>query len=129
MKLFTVALSLAVLGAVASPVWAGDPNPLQEGDSASQMSRGKEAFEKSCAMCHAPDAREAGRYLPGTASLMVKYKGERPGALEDRTDLLSPYIKLVIRRGSEGMPPFRKTEVSDSEMDAIAAYLARNAKQ
>ena len=92
------------------------------------IQRGQEKYEYWCATCHAGDPREGGRYLPGTASLNAKYKGERPGALADRTDLLSPYIKLVIRRGMEGMPFFRKTEISDAEMDDIAAYLARNTK-
>jgi (+)-pinoresinol hydroxylase len=96
---------------------------------AAQLALGKEKFDYWCDTCHAPDPREAGRYLPGTASLNAKYNGSRPGALVDRTDLLPPYVELVIRKGMEGMPFFRKTEISDAEMKAIAAYLARNTKQ
>ncbi len=112
------------LGFTLFAVYATSAN----GADAGQLARGKEKFEYWCGTCHAGDPREGGRFLPGTASLMVKYKGERPAALEDRTDLLPPYIELVIRRGSEGMPFFRKTEISNSEMADIAAYLARNTK-
>jgi hypothetical protein len=46
--------------------------------------------------------------------------------LEDRTDLASPYVQFIIRKGSEGMPFFRKTEISDDEARAIGDYLARH---
>jgi mono/diheme cytochrome c family protein len=96
---------------------------------AGQVALGKEKFDYWCATCHADGPRENGRLLPGTASLQNKYSGQRPAALADRTDLLPPYVELVIRKGMEGMPFFRKTEISDVEMKAIAAYLSRNTKQ
>ncbi|MEQ1580453.1 MAG: cytochrome c [Steroidobacteraceae bacterium] len=117
---------IAVLGAVIS--LAGTAAPVFAAD-AGQLALGKEKFDYWCDTCHAPDPREAGRYLPGTASLNAKYNGSRPGALVDRTDLLPPYVELVIRKGMEGMPFFRKTEISDAEMKAIAAYLSRNTRQ
>ena len=115
--------SLALAGAAAGTASAAQPA------GPGSITRGQEKYEYWCATCHAGDPREGGRYLPGTASLNAKYKGERFGVLVDRTDLLPPYIKLVIRRGMEGMPFFRKTEISDAEMDDIAAYLSRNTKQ
>jgi len=121
----TMKKTIAAVGIVAGlcgtvgGVFAAEPG---------QIARGQEKYEYWCATCHAGDPREGGRYLPGTASLNAKYKGDRPGALADRTDLLAPYVKLVIRRGMEAMPFFRKTEISDAEMEDIAAYLARNAK-
>jgi mono/diheme cytochrome c family protein len=88
---------------------------------ASEVQRGHAAFEHICAACHGPDLHE-GRLLPGTQSLSVKYHGVRPAALEQRTDLTAPYVTYIIRHGSYGMPFFRKTEVSDADMQAIAAY-------
>jgi hypothetical protein len=38
-------------------------------------------------------------------------------------------IKSVVRHGLFGMPITRKTEVSDAELDDIAAYLTRNRKK
>ena len=107
------------LSGMAGSAWAAD---------AAQLALGKEKYEYWCATCHADGPRENGRLLPGTASLAAKYGSARPAALEARTDLLSPYVELVIRKGMEGMPFFRKTEISDAEMDDIAAYLSRNTK-
>ncbi len=33
--------------------------------------------------------------------------------------------KIFVRRGVSIMPFFRKTEISDAQLDALAAYLAR----
>ena len=119
-KTFMAAVAVAIAFAASGAAFAAD---------AAQLALGKEKFDYWCDTCHAADAREGGRFLPGTASLNAKYNGSRPGALVDRTDLLPPYVELVIRKGMEGMPFFRKTEISDAEMKAIAAYLSRNTKQ
>jgi len=117
---------IAMLGAEVA--LAGFPGSVFAADAA-QLALGKEKYEYWCATCHADGPRENGRLLPGTASLAAKYGNSRPAALEARTDLLPPYVGLVIRKGMEGMPFFRKTEISDAEMQAIAAYLSRNTKQ
>ena len=36
------------------------------------------------------------------------------------------FVKPYVRQGITVMPFFRKTEIDDSELDAIAAYLTRN---
>ncbi len=59
---------------------------------------------------------------------MVKYKGAKTPVLEERDDLIPAYTTYVIRHGSEGMPFFRRTEISDQDMNDIAAYLGRNVK-
>jgi hypothetical protein len=63
--------------------------------------------------------------LPGTIALETKYKGSKPALLDQRTDLLPPVTKTFVRKGVSIMPFFRKTEVSDADLDALAAYLAR----
>jgi mono/diheme cytochrome c family protein len=82
--------------------------------------RGYVQFQMSCAVCHG-----SGEGKPGTRALAAKYKGTVPALLEERTDLEAPYIKQVVRQGLYVMPFFRKTELSDAELDAIAAYLTR----
>jgi mono/diheme cytochrome c family protein len=32
---------------------------------------------------------------------------------------------VIVRNGITVMPPFRKTEVTDAQLDAIVAYLTR----
>jgi (+)-pinoresinol hydroxylase len=77
-------------------------------------------FQKYCAVCHG-----TGFGKPGTRALAAKYKGAQPAALEERTDLSADFIKYTVRHGVSVMPMFRKTEISDAELDAIAAYLTR----
>lgn len=59
---------------------------------------------------------------------MLKARGQNPAVLEERTDLTAPAIKMFVRHGVLFMPTFRKTEISDADLDAIAAYLTRNNK-
>ena len=83
------------------------------------QARGKEVYDHWCAPCHAP-----GPGHPGTQSLELKYRGEIPPVLEDRDDLSREFVRTIVRSGILMMAPFRKTEVTDSELDDIAAYLA-----
>jgi len=76
-----------------------------------------------CSMCHGE-----GPGRPGTMALRAKYKGSEPALLADRTDLTPALIKAFVRNGDSIMPIFRKTEISDADLDAIAAYLTRNNK-
>ena len=94
------------------------------------VARGKAKFDHSCAPCHGKGAGDDGReMLPGTYSLKIKYGDTMPAALEDRTDLTSEVISVFVRMGAWSMPPFRKTELSDMEIDDIAAYLAVSSRK
>lgn len=84
------------------------------------VKRGNDAYQYWCATCH---GRGPGN--PGTTALSAKYKKALPGVLEDRTDLTAPAIRFAVRRGTSIMPFFRKTEVSDADLEAIALYLTR----
>ena len=94
------------------------PPPENRG---SPVERGAAVFNNSCSICHSEDVRNA----PGTRSLQYKYQGKLPAALEDRTDLTPAFVKLCVRKGVATMPFFRKTEISDADLDALAAYLSQ----
>ena len=81
--------------------------------------RGNRVFQYWCAPCHAPGPRH-----PGTQALDSLYKGAKPAALEERTDLTAELTSTFVRTGVSVMPPFRKTEISDADLAALAAYLA-----
>ncbi|HZF14758.1 MAG TPA: cytochrome c [Steroidobacteraceae bacterium] len=105
---------LAALGvsvAIMGPALADDAAAVKAGDA---------VFQKWCAPCHGhgPDK-------PGTIALQALYKGAKPAALEDRTDLTPDFLKLYVRHGVSVMPPFRKTEVSDADLAVLTAYLMR----
>lgn len=105
---------------VRSMMFAGLLAALCGGAHAQQpAARGNEVFQNWCAPCHAPGARH-----PGTQALDALYKGAKPAALEQRTDLLPELTRAFVRTGVSVMPPFRKTEISDADLEALAAYLA-----
>jgi (+)-pinoresinol hydroxylase len=86
--------------------------------------RGYVQYQNYCSMCHG-----TGGGKPGTLALQAKYKGALPALLDQRTDLTPQLIKTYVRNGISVMPIFRKTEISDADLDAIAAYLTRNNKK
>ena len=44
-----------------------------------------------------------------------------------RTDLAPTITQTFVRTGVSVMPPFRKTEIGDADLAALAAYLAPRA--
>lgn len=105
------AWSLGMLAWLAGSVFAADNSVVEKGQL---------VYQKWCMPCHG-----AGPGKPGTAAGAAHYKGSKPAVLEERTDLTVPTIKELVRHGVYLMPRFRKTEISDAELDAIAAYLTR----
>ena len=85
--------------------------------------KGRDVFEHVCAPCHGVGAAKA-----GTTVLQYRYKGEKPALLAERTDLTPPVVKAFVRNGVGLMAKFRKTEVTDDELDALAAYVTRKDK-
>ena len=81
---------------------------------------GEAVYNHWCAPCHA-----AGPGHPGTQGLQIKYRGtDINPVLVDRTDLTPEVVKTFVRQGILSMAPFRKTEITDAELDALAAFLA-----
>jgi (+)-pinoresinol hydroxylase len=91
--------------------------------SAQDEPKGYVQYQDYCSACHGQ-----GQDKPGTLALGAKYKGAEPALLEKRTDLTPQLIKLYVRNGITVMPIFRKTEISDADLDLIVAYLTRNNK-
>ena len=86
--------------------------------------QGKAVFQRVCAPCHgAGPGLDGAKMLPGAAAIAAKYKGAVPPLLEQRGDLSVDYLKYFVRHGSGAMPMFRKTEITDAEIEVAAAYL------
>ncbi len=122
---FVVAVVLILLAGAAtaqevsrSSAWTRIPTK-SEGEP-----KGYVQFQNYCSMCHGE-----GPGQPGTMALQAKYKGAQPALLSQRTDLTPQLIKLYVRNGISIMPIFRKTEISDADLDLIADYLTRNNKK
>lgn len=113
----------ALLLTLAALLLPTAPAAQTSGTSAAErarLDRGKAVYDLWCGACHDPGPRH-----PGTQALDVLYKGSKPGALEERTDLVPKLTETFVRRGVSVMPPFRKTEISDADLAALTAYLAR----
>jgi (+)-pinoresinol hydroxylase len=96
-------------GNAAEPHAAQALSPLQE--------HGKQLYYRACMPCHGPG-------LWGTNRLARRVDKDH-ALLESRTDLTPELIRAVVRMGLGSMPPYRRTEVSDEDVQAIAAYLTR----
>lgn len=79
---------------------------------------GKAVYNQWCSHCHDP-----GISHPGTQALKAKYGEAWQGDLKAWPDLKAEYVRLMVRRGISVMPQFRKTEISDAELRALADYL------
>jgi len=92
--------------------------------AAADVSRGEQLYAQWCQGCHdrLGPMRET---MPGTTPLANRYQGSRPPALVDRDDLTPEFVKAIVRQGISFMPTFRKTELSDAELDDVVAFLVR----
>jgi len=138
--LTTVALfgSLVTAGAASADPVASKQNawaPLtkavpQPVPTDARERRGQEVFEQRCAACHAavPKDMIGPPYMPpmaGTQALRARYKDAKPAELEQRTDLTPAFVAAIVRGGLNSMPFFRPTELSNDDLTALGAYLAR----
>jgi mono/diheme cytochrome c family protein len=100
----------------------------QQAEGDAQHAQGKQVYDHWCLPCHGPGLGLPGfNELPGTQQLRIKYRDTQLSPLlTERTDLVPDFVKVIVRQGVSFMPHFRKTEISDAELDALAAYLARN---
>jgi mono/diheme cytochrome c family protein len=108
-----LALVSTVLAALTSVAHAAD----------SPTASGQAVYERWCSHCHAP-----GPGHPGTQSLQAKYGEKAPAVILERKDLSPQAVAVFVRQGVLMMAPFRKTEITDAELTALAAYVARNFK-
>jgi (+)-pinoresinol hydroxylase len=126
LRCMALAGSLLLVGAPAfgaGPTVSWKLFPDSNSSQNSQAQAGKVDFLNACAVCHAAEPDR-----PGTMSLQFKYAGRLPAALEQRTDLTQEIVTYYVRHGIAMMPSFRKTELSDTQVAAIAAYLTRKGK-
>jgi len=84
------------------------------------LTTGRAIYTYWCWNCHGE-----GPGKPGTAALAARYKGALPALLTERTDLSPELVKGYVRSGLSVMPHFRKTQISDAQLKALAEYLAR----
>lgn len=101
-------LALIAAAALAAPLRAAAADPPDDG-------RG--LFLAKCGKCHLEG---------GTGTFMLGRRlGKDRALLQDRTDLNPAYVHQVVRHGVNSMPWFTPVELTDAQLDAIAAWLTR----
>ena len=65
--------------------------------------------------------------MPGTQALQAKYSGNIPAVITQRSDLTPELIAFYVRNGISVMPFFRKTEITDTDLDALSRYIVNSA--
>ncbi len=133
--LATLVVLARVGSALADPAsspqsaWRGTPAKADSSLTDPLVRRGREVFDARCRACHGSYAKgtpSLAAQVPGTFALELRYKGKKPALLEERTDLTPEAVAAFVRHGGGGfMPPFRPTEVSNEDLKALGAYLAR----
>lgn len=97
----------------------------QAGDRLAAGRDAKAAFEHACGYCHLPGGM--GSNLLTKQMLMMK-RPPSDGVLTNRKDLSAAYVKAVVRNGKGAMPPQTRVDLTDAELNVVAAYLAKGRK-
>ena len=108
----------AAAGLALATLLAGE---VRADESSDPYAGGRAVYTKWCAPCHDP-----GVIHPGTNALTVKYQGVKSGVLLEWKDLPPDTVRYLVRHGISVMPQFRKTEISDADLEALAKFLSRN---
>ena len=112
-------LSFTALMTLAISIGLGHPRAAQMKAAAdpAKIAEGDKLFHARCGYCH---------LAGGTGTIMLGRRlGKDRALLAERTDLTAEYVKKITRVGINGMPPHTRIEVPDSELDLIAAFIAR----
>jgi mono/diheme cytochrome c family protein len=117
-----IARAIAVLATAAAPGLLISTSAAAADEGAAPAA-GRLVYERWCAACHDPGIEH-----PGTNALMTKYQGVKSGVILEWNDLSPELVRHLVRTGMSVMPHFRRTEISDPDLDALASYLSRNTK-
>jgi cytochrome c len=103
--------------AVAGAVFAQSPpakSPAKKSASNGSATRGKEVFDKKCAVCHYADS-DAKKIGPGLKGL-----SKRGTFTVNDAKVTDEALKTWIENGDTLMPPFKDTLEADQIKDVIA---------
>ena len=129
LTLIACALTASLLGPQAESADRAKAPPPNTAAARDVMQQGKAVYGQWCLGCHAPLTSMGGFPPAGSYRLQQRYKDAKPATLEDRVDLTPEFIRTAVRQGLPIMPPFRKTEVTDAELDAVIAYLTQKKRK
>lgn len=78
---------------------------------------GRAVYLKWCSACHMDSPFAAG-------TIRLRYsRGKDRAVVTERSDLPPEYVRVLVRKGMNGMPLFRRTEIDDDELELLIDYL------
>jgi mono/diheme cytochrome c family protein len=115
-------LLAATLALAAPPPRSGPPGgPPPAAAPAPDPASGAGLFASHCGICH---------FQMGPGTIMLGRRlGPEHALLAERTDLDPDYVKHVVREGIGGMPPQTRVDLTNGQLDAVAAWLTRPASE
>lgn len=124
-RLIICAVTAAIGGGVAVAQQMPPPMPdsfLRSDLGNSQtLTQGEDIYDYWCAACH-----NMGK--PGAVAVMTIRGEQIPIGLNQSENLDADYVRYLVRNGQAAMPHFRPTQISSSQLDALAEYLASPAE-
>ena len=79
-------------------------------------------FSNHCGACHLIGGMGTNLLTKQRVAAGLSAEG---GLIATRTDLTASYVKTVVRNGYIAMPRLSRVEVTDAELNSIAAYLSK----
>jgi mono/diheme cytochrome c family protein len=95
---------------------------LPSGNRLTSSASGETLFSNRCGACHL--AGGMGTNLL-TKQMMMAKRPPTDGLLANRSDLTSDYVKAVVRQGKNAMPRQTRVDITDAELERVAAYLGK----
>jgi mono/diheme cytochrome c family protein len=92
------------------------------GDRLHPTAEGKALFSNLCGACHLDGGMGT---LVLTSQQVALGQPATMGLLVNREDLAADYVKSVVRMGKGFMPLQTRVDITDAELDKVAAYLGK----
>ncbi len=95
---------------------------MADGDRLNTTMSGEDLFSNRCGTCHL-DAGMGTNLIIGQQVAL----GQPPsmGLLTNRDDLTADYVTSVARMGKGAMPRQTRVDITDAELEKVAAYLGK----
>ena len=113
-----LSLNLAALVATSALLFGGVFSGGLFAEEIVKLEGAERTWAFYCQGCHAAGIEEH----PGTLRLSYT-RGAELASIRGRQDLAPAYLRQVVRNGFLEMVGFRKTEISDAELEALIKFI------
>lgn len=83
---------------------------------------GEALYSNRCGACHLAGGMATNLL---TVQMLAAKRPPTDGLLTNRKDLTPDYVKTVVRAGKNAMPRQTRVDITDAELESVAAYLGK----